>query len=204
MMSMLKLKRPHQTPPGGYVYTDKDLDMNFQANTLKQLVEKVEGMRKINEKEVPSNLHEIIEDWICQRLEQSFVIGEQAPGTQQLYMPYSVVKIATEMFLTKWRLSGGKSCSTKIAEERAVICMACSCNTTNATCLSCRGLVSWIRTKTQRKTSHDSILLVCNKCAVMNIAAIHCDDKYIRKSTTPDVIEAVPDTCWKKIICKGA
>ena len=201
---MLTLRKKHQVPPGGYVYHDPEMDMDFSANTLAQLVEKVALIRRANNLTIPENFKSVIEDWICQRLPKSFVIGDPDPVKQRQFMPLSVVRTATELFMTGWRLNGSKLCTPEEADRRADICIQCEANTTNAACLGCKGLLSWIRTKNQRKTLKDSLLLVCNRCAVMNVAAIHCDEGYIKRSTAPDVLAALPTECWKKAICEGA
>jgi hypothetical protein len=201
-MTMLKLRKKHVTPPGGYRYHDPDLNMNFSANTLATLVSNVATTRKINSKETIPNLAEIIEDSICQVIPQSFVLGEKDMKQRQ-YMPLSVVKIATETFLTDWRISGRQYASREETNNRAEICTKCPENRVNKACLGCRGLTPWVKNWTQRSTGLDDDLLICNCTAVMNVAAIHPDKSYIVSCTTKQQLGNMPDTCWRKKLCEA-
>jgi len=203
---MLTIKRKHESPPGGYWYHDDALAMDLMANTLNQLIEKATGLRKLNDLEVPEGFGAIIEDAICQHLPNSFVVGRDETAQHQwakAYMPLSVVKVATEIFLTGWRNSGRHVVSVEEADRRADVCIACDGNRVNKACLGCRGLISWVRQWTQRKSTRDDALLVCNACAIMNAAHIHADEKWTRRSTNAESLAAMPETCWKKQICKG-
>lgn len=200
---MLKLKKKHVVPPGGYRYHDDDLNMDVRANTLDQLTERVASLRRLNGKDPVKDLKDVIEDWICQRIPQSFVLGEKPKSQIRQYMPLSVVKAATEVFLTKWRVAGRRYCNNDIALNRARICMECPHNRVNKACLGCKGLTPWVRDWTRRTTHLDDDLLICNCCAVMNVAHIHADKAYIREATTSEMLEAMPKTCWRKQICEA-
>jgi hypothetical protein len=199
---MLKLKKAHETPPGGYRFHDDELDMDTQANTKAQLILQCKKLRRLNGVEIPGDFADIIEDWICQRIDQHFVLGEKPPSAIRAYMPLSVVKTATEIFLTQWRIAGRKYVSTAKADERAVICLSCEQNRVNAACLGCKGLTPWVRGWTQRSTTYDQRLLICNCCAVMNVAHIHADNAYIVKATHAEILNAMPATCWRKQLCE--
>ncbi len=72
---MLRLAKRSTTPPGGFRYIDADTDYRFKAPTMQQLVKKVAAHRHANELDIPSDIYEIIEDWICRRLPKGLCLS---------------------------------------------------------------------------------------------------------------------------------
>ena len=132
---MLKLRKKHVVPPGGYRYYDPDLKMKVEKNTLQQLIEEITRLRGLNALEIPDNLADIIENWICEQVPDNFVIGDLTKKPKLGYVPVATVRVATEKFLTKWRATGRKVCSQQEAVRRAAICVQCQENNTNSSCL---------------------------------------------------------------------
>ena len=185
------------TPPTGWSYPEPD-GTYIRAAHWGQLIEMIKQHRKVNNIPVSPELEQEVESWICSQISPELCTGGSS-AQQGKPRPVTVwtVTAATKIALYAWRNENRMSVSLLEAGRRAAICAVCSQNSTNAACLSCRGLVSWVRGWMPRTTPSDSNLYVCNATGIMNIAAVHMGQGPIRSSTPKEVIGRFAKDCWK-------
>ena len=206
MAELLKFRKRNVTPPGGYAFQDPDSEHVIVAGTFDQLVQQVKQHRKANDFEVPDNISDIIEDWICQRIPLDMTSAWNSgrdPLAGKRMLSSTVITKATTDYLHYWRRIGRKFVPVSIANNRGLICSECKSNTNHTACMSCQGTIRWAKDWIRRDTVHDKTLYVCNKCAVLNVVQVHMTTDVIKGLTKETQLAKYPDTCWKKRLLQG-
>ena len=185
------------------MFVDPEDGYRSVAGSLQNLVRLSATHRKANEIDVPINFAEFVEDWICRRIPEDFVEGlgksakkKRRPGTGVLTL--GTVQAASTIELHAHRDAGRICVSPPEAERRAQVCLKCDMNSSSTACMSCRGLVSWIRGWIHGSTTVDKRLYVCKISAIMNIVHVHMTESALASCTPDKMVELHPEHCWKR------
>jgi len=199
MTSSVKLKNKRVVPPIGWVYYVPETKHTIRRATFIDLVQHVKRHFKANELEIPDDIENRIEKFICDRIPLSMTTSTANRNEfSKLRMTVGAVQRATSAALHAWRDEKRRSVSSKEAEERAQICVDCPENTRNTACLSCRGLNNWVKGWQSVSTTKDNQLFICGVSAIMNIAHVHLTEPALRKCISSTLIPKHPETCWKR------
>ncbi|MCH8247080.1 MAG: hypothetical protein IH951_11810 [Bacteroidetes bacterium] len=186
-------------PPIGWRFLDKETGHEFVAGDFNSLCFNVGAYYSVNDRTVPENLPEIVEDWICQQLTDSLVVGGPMHAIRdRRYVTYGMAYSAVKKICERWRDMGRKYVSLQTAEARAKICSDCKFNMPSAACSQCKGLDTWLVQYIRRQTHMDDNLSVCQVTVVMNRAHIHFTEDVLRSATPSNLVPLHPDECWKR------
>jgi hypothetical protein len=199
---VLKFKNPNRVPPGGqWFFKVKETGEFFEdRGSINSLYDKVIRHYVSNKIKVPANLRDLIEDYICANVHESFCSGDREgyPKVKSLDF-FSIIKFTEVLFS---RITVGAELfyvPSSQAEQRALICggeSPCPENNLNM-CVSCNGLRKWgAKLLGNRKTCYDSRLGVCAKCGCLLTAKIHVNIKCLNE--TEETVKELPESCWIK------
>ena len=195
----LKLRRRDVVPPGGWHYIVPGTTKAILSGYWHTLIADVAKYMSSNEIDIPIDLAEQIEDWICRHIPAELTSDPHqvyAPGKRPLTS--HTIETATAIALRAWKNVGRKVVLISEAEERAKICADCKFNISSVSCFSCKGTRQWILQKVQRTTSMDNNLLVCSISGIMNMTHVHMTEEVIRSFSNGNILDNHPDNCWKK------
>jgi hypothetical protein len=198
-----RFKNKAVVPPGGYAYKDPDDGYVSQAATLDQLCMMVSRHRSANGMEVPVNLPEIVEDWICNQIPDSLCTGADAVvrTVSGRTITMTAAQASTTQILHQWRKHNRRTVSKDELARRARICSECKNNTSRSACLSCQGLNTWVK-QWVGGCPMEKQLFVCASNAAMNIAQVHVPLDALKEITSDSVLNVSPPNCWKHAMRK--
>lgn len=197
---MRTFKNAMYTPPGGkWFFEIPETKAYFESVSSRHELEyKVAAHYRANKFEVPKNLWELIQDYMCLHLPEGYCSGAPVEGVRQRYLSFFQILESTEK-----TLRGATMCVTRTeAERRAAICKACPANSLRL-CTSCNGL-----RKTGsglvggRKTKFDPYLGVCEYTGCVLVGQIHLGEEWLAQRVLARIQSAgeeLPAPCWMKI-----
>jgi len=154
--------------------------------------------RSGNDFEIEDNLADIIEDWICHQIPESFTSAyDKSTGPVITNSSAATVTGVTRLLLGLFRKNGRVKVSKELAKARADICRVCPQNKKDAACLSCQGLAHWVRGWVKGPAENEEKLFVCRACAIMNIAQIYVPINVIKPLMNEVMMESHDPDCWK-------
>lgn len=186
-------------PPSGWVF-EVENGFYIKAGHFQKLVDQVRRHLEINKHEIPINLEEVIEHYICLQNPQSVCTGD---GPKRFFPSRKEVESATKAILAVVSDDGKQSfCSQEEAEQRAAQCVDCRNNLNIWGCFLCTGLMKLITKIYKRSTKQDSKLKACGVCRCVNAAQVHLSEKVLVKLPKTAVLTDYPDPpdCWKRAL----
>lgn len=197
---MLKLKHPHDEPPGGWWYRDPEMDAAIRAGTLSALIDAVIQRRRVNALPVADDLPARIEHQICLRIPLELIDGSQDEKGRIVKSPaaralHTAAKL-TQDFLGAWKHHDMAMCDPATAEARAKQCLSCANHARVSYCIGCNGFDSWIYgwLGGQRRTNADKNLTVCMLDGCLLMALVHANNAPLQSVLNFDY----PASCWKR------
>ena len=180
---MMKFRVSRVVPPGGmYFYGVDATGAELRAPTMRRLLELVRGHIEANGRELPANLADLVEDYICRNAPAGFCYGDPEGRPVVRGVSLSQIKEATLRLVS----AGGRA-SPGEARRRIDACGGCPCNDRRM-CPTCVGLVSWARRLVHADCPRDEWLGVCSVDCVALPAKIH-----VAKVPWND---GYPEGCW--------
>lgn len=191
---MLRFRFKHSVPPGGkWFYTIPGTLVYFESyEAYHELERKVRQYYAVNKIEVPANLTELIENYICGVVTPGFCEGEDLRlGRRVRPLTFFEAVEKTEQF---YRGRSRRLVTVKEAVDRATLCQRCAENSLGL-CTSCNGLRDLARRFVGgRKLAQDAWLGVCGVYRLPLNALVHT------MVEAADVLDAVPVTCWTRTV----
>lgn len=164
MEALRKILNRRIVPPGGrYFYRVPETGMEFNHPTSQGLLQAVRGHYAANQIAVPANLWDLIEDYICRHVPESFCSGR---GTSVRTITLHEIRTNTQKLLARGRVTPGE------ASRRVDICLQCEFNDRRM-CPTCVGLVAWAKRLVASSVPRDEWLGVCAVDGTALPAKIH-------------------------------
>ena len=207
-MSILKLSREDQVPPGNYRFTVPETGYRIaDKHTLEELYDRVEQHYLDNKIPLPPNWRELVVDQLCRQLPEGWCYysdGKQYEGNTPVLSLENILKGITSLsaLATEAAAGGDPFVDQSEAEERAKICSRCYYNQRSNFCMGCGGarvILDMVgKVKGQRKTSIDYALQNCGICGCRNDAIVHVKKNILLKGEKEETTNKRPDWCWLK------
>jgi hypothetical protein len=183
------------TPPCGWIYAPDFVGTTIKANSFKELCENVRAIYHINHRELPDDLDDRIQDYLCRMSPTGFSAG----FVNKLVFTSRTLMSGTAALGALLRFQGGGFVDQQTADERALICSQCDYNVANPSCYTCKGFAVVINQVRRGRTSVlDNKLNVCGICGCFIKALIHVNRHVLKASTKKRDVGHYPDWCWKK------
>lgn len=197
-----RLLRYDTVPPGGFRYFVPETKTRVVAPDWKSLVSKVISNLSANG-HVPSALIESeIQEQLCASLPPGQCMNEAGKPVESRAqsLTWTEVKRGT-LTLIAWAKAGRQKVDQLTAEARAKTCSECPYNQAIDGCSSCnagvlREMVNMI--VNGGTTKAENLLHACAFCGCSNKAQIWIPLEILHKHTPDDLLEALPDWCWKR------
>lgn len=207
-MSLLKLSRDDQVPPGNFRFTVPETGFKITGELTKQgLFDRVERHYKDNNIPLPENWKDLVMDQLCRQLPEGWCYysdGKQYEGNSSLLSFDNILKGITSLsaLATEAATGGDPFVDQNEAEERAKICSRCYYNQNSGFCMGCGGarvILDMVgKVKGSRKTSIDYALQNCGICGCRNDAIVHVKKNILLKGEKEETTNKRPDWCWLK------
>ncbi len=196
------LERKHETPPGGFRYTQPETKMFFRTVTWRDLVQLVHQHRRANNLPVGLFFEQEIEQQLCGELPPGWCrepTVPPSPGRGALTLKEIILGTKT---LASWVMGGGKRVELQEANRRASICVGCPMNQEIADCSACNETT--LRAAVELVTSggvtdQEGKLKACAVCGCSNKAQVWLPLDILQKHLPDEMNARLPDICWKKI-----
>ena len=187
---MIEPVQQHETPSGGWQYTDPRTNMRYVEHALSAVLNKVYTSWIANDIAIPADWQAVIRQEIC---EQRPDIECREIGEPETYV--TVDDIARFGNTVKnWLADGGKWVEKPEAERRAAICSTCVYNRHTKLCFGCKSALTWLAERIGwPETSKDPELLSCKRCKCLLKLKVH-----MPLSVLDDAGVKYPDWCWAK------
>jgi hypothetical protein len=183
---MLSIRLPQYAPPGGqWFYTVPETGRAFASSAGIVDVERaVVGHLEAAKLEIPLDLRQRIEHYMCQRLPEGLCIGD---GTR---LPGQTAPTYFGVLAELPKLQDKALVAPHLAEARATVCKTCP-NNNLGLCTSCNNLQDQtLRYVGQRRVVQLPYLGVCTFYGVPNYGLV-----WLQK---PWAKAGLPDNCWAK------
>jgi hypothetical protein len=198
---MALLSTPNTTPPGGFVFLQKETQTRLESRFLSELAKLVadhrayKGLPRATEDEARVD----IERQICADAPPGVCHGEQAED----YSPFnnlarhiSLDKIESFSFAAfEFLKSGMKIVDVEEQDRRVEICRGCKFNYQPSAC-SCTPLWAFLNSIVP-KSRHRDNLFVCGICGCALQAKIVAPDGVVKESNRGRGLR-FPEWCWQK------
>jgi hypothetical protein len=204
---MLRLRDKGRGIPGGFQYHQSETDTVIHGPHWWGLVDSVLAHRRANKLRVPVMFEDEIESQVALRVHQvapDLVFDEDAQIVHR-YVPQprrwnwnDVLQFTATIGDSV--LHGSPRVGPEIAAERAAVCAGCQYNVAIAGCAGCgtNAIASLIGRLAAGTTPSDGALKACEFCGCFNKAAVWFPVDLLQRHMTPEVMESLPDFCWKK------
>ena len=181
------------TPPDGYRYVDPVDGFVAHAWTYVDWVDVQAAHLRANEREIPPNLGDLMQDQICKTLPPGWCLFDdperKRPSTS---ISFNDVTAGLKTF-ARWIAGGYKYVAQSEADRRAVICSRCYYNVQVQGCAGCSAAVQEV--VRDKKTKHDLALRSCAVCKCFLKAKVHFPIETL--DTQSDKVQSLyPDFCW--------
>lgn len=139
--------------------------------------------------DVPGNLQELVESYMCESLPDGFCTGHPSISNPTWH---SVLN-ATQAMVKKAQAAGGAGPQLfQEIDRRVGICQVCQQHSVSM-CVTCSGLLSaFDGFRKNRRTAYDRNVRVCRATHGLLPVLIHLDPKYV----VPVAGFCLPDNCW--------
>ena len=156
------------------------------------LLEKVRRSLESDGLEIPANLSELVQDFMCAQLPDRFCVGAESGANPRSWRPdyFTVLNATTAMAKAAEAAGGYGRQMMQDLERRGAACASCPLHDMTM-CISCNGLLSaFDHYRVGRRTPYDSSLRVCSGCAGVLPVMIHMDARFAKP------VRTLPETCW--------
>jgi len=206
-MSLMKLVRRSEVPPGSYRFTVPETGYWIgNEHTLEGLLGRIEAHYNANNIPLPDNWKEKVEDQLCRQLPPGWCVYNGVPATGitpdlSAEKVLKGIKSLAAMFVSVIK-GEDPFVDGNTANERAKICSRCYYNMNTPYCGGCgvgneiRELVSNV--KGGRTTPYDQFLKACGICGCKNEAIVHVNRNLLLSGEKSETTAARPDWCWLK------
>jgi len=178
----------HETPPGGWSYTDPRTSIKYVEYSISAILTKCYKSWIANDIAIPADWQALIRQEIC---EQRPDIECREVGEPERFTTYADVERFAGT-LKNWLAQGAQWVPIEEAERRAAICVACHENRSAKLCLACSAL-KWVAERAgMPSTSRDPELQNCRVCGCVNRIAVH-----VPKDALDVTGLTFPKHCWK-------
>ncbi len=180
----------HETPPGGWSYTDPRTSIKYVEYSISAILTKCYKSWIANDIPIPADWQALIRQEIC---EQRPDIECREIGEPETYV--TVDDIARFGSTAKnWLENGGTWVDKPEAERRAAICADCVFNKPVKLCFGCQTALSWLAHRIGwPETSRDAELSSCKRCKCLLKLKVHMPLNVLDDSGV-----SYPDWCWAK------
>ena len=178
----------HETPPGGWSYTDPRTQIAYKEHALTAVLQKVYRSWIANDTPIPADWQALIRQEIC---EQRPDIECREIGEPERFTTYADVERFAGT-LKNWLAQGAQWVPIEEAERRAAICAACVENRSARLCIACTALRWMAERSGMPSTSKDAELKTCRVCGCWNSIAVH-----VPKDALDVTGLTFPKHCWK-------
>ena len=207
---MKRLKRHNVTPPGGWKDVEPLTGTECDGYDLPSLVLAEKRVLQTAGKEVPSNLSDIIEDRICNRLDRSkWQTRETGGAVTMTTVDYADAPEISDVAraldtLLPWTVAGRPLVSIVEQRARTEICAACPYNVLHKPCGMCAAAYTIVRlARARRHVEKTGALRVCKVCKCDNRVSVVVPDRFLVRSLSDPLVELTWDRCWKREIWKN-
>jgi len=192
---MLKLKDKAVIPPGGKFFYEGPLcdGMLFKMSSMDALLSAVTRYMQANEKPVPEDIAEQIEDWLCRRMPAGTCVDEKG-RTANPSVNKTVTGVQRLTRQVQQRGDWGTVPYATVA-ERAACCRSCPNNIPVVGCASCVGLSDLITGMLRGRDVPDvKWLLTCRISQTFIPIELYVSSKAVKFDKKRS---RYPATCWK-------
>lgn len=199
-----KLLNDHRGLPGGWIYRVPETGIEVFAGSWPQLHEFVRRHYAANAIEVPSNLDDLMLEYICKNGADCAYDDVEIPkpaGRKSLQIG-DVIRFS--MSLLHGLTVGGGKVSQEEANRRANICSGCRFNRKPLGCTGCnaRVLKEAVKTFSQHgSTPYDEQVQSCEFCGCFIRSMVWFPIETLHRFTDATENENLPAHCWKKRPC---
>jgi hypothetical protein len=183
-------------PPDGFRYRDPVDGFISHAWDYSTWVEQMDKHLRVNNREVPPNLGEIMQEQLCMTLPPGWCNYDDSNRERAsiITLNWEDVKEAAQRF-AGWIKDGAPLVDQKEADRRALVCARCYLNVNISGCSACQAVVEAL--SSGLKTHHDQYLKSCAACKCNLKAKVHFPYETLDKEN-PRVQSLYPDHCWMK------
>lgn len=182
-------------PPDGYRYTFPEDGYFVHAWTYTDWVNEAVAHLKTNNRTVPDDLAEQMEEQLCTSLETGWCNYDDPNRPRpNLVLGWSDVVGALETF-GKFIASGATFVDQAEADRRALICSRCFMNTMISGCSGCQKMIKEVMQS--RATKYDYALKACGVCKCVLRAKVHFPIKTL-DTGNEKLQQMYPQHCWLK------
>lgn len=190
---MMRFRYKQSVPPGGkwfYRVPETEAGIWFESFSSKlQLQRMVEDYLVLNKKEVPKDLPDRIENFICRHVGGGFCEGEDQELGSKPVQPVTFFEVVRQLELF-YRGKKRSLVSRREAERRAGICRPCAEHVLGL-CTKCNGLRDTASRFVRGRTSpQDPWMGVCRRYMLPLSGLIHTK---VEGWARPD---GAPEQCW--------
>ena len=171
----LKLKRKNMDPPSGWIF-EVENGFTIRAGHFEKLIRSIKRHLETNNYEIPDNLEEIIEHYICLQNPEGICTGD---GPKRFFPSRTQVEAATKVMIAAFTQGEDALISPEVAEKRAAQCVECPRNLNIWGCFLCTGFMKLITRTYKRQTPFDKKLRACSVCGCVNAAQVHLSEKIL-------------------------
>jgi hypothetical protein len=199
MLMTAHLPNTTTAPPGQWKYRMPETGQMFGPSPdLEGLIIQLRASYKANGYDIPHNLPELIEAFICADV-PNYCNGDAPPSVDLRKL--GAITYHTVMHSLKRFFGSDERVPQELAEKRAAICVTCTENVSRTDCTSCN--LSSLRNAIvkiigSRKTSFDDRLQVCRVCICEVRAKVHLPLSRLEKLSTESELEQLPAHCWQR------
>lgn len=205
MSDLKKLALPNITtaPPGGWRYTVPETKQSFAESNLEALLKTLKAHYRATGYDVPLDLVERIEAFICAEVPEYCGAGPSALSQvvgkiEDAVLTFHAV-IQGMRTLAGWVAGSGERVALEVAEKRASICARCPLNVQPKGCTGCNmGVLRQLTEKFVggKRTSYYEQLKACKACACQLNAKVHLPRSNIWPKMSEKQKAQLPSECW--------
>lgn len=189
----LALRFPSVEPPGGWRWIDDGkTGVEIKAGHRAALHLAVSKFLSENGRDVPVDLPEIVDDWLCRHAPPEFTLGaaENHPGR---HFSSASIKTITGRVLREAR---GKTVETALQGRRSETCKVCPGNVPTSGCSGCGGLKMWVREWLGELPPGSEWLQVCQFAIAMLTALVQARSETLQRCLGRYDLAGFPEACW--------
>jgi hypothetical protein len=180
-------------PPDGFRYVDPFDGYLSHAWTYVDWVALQSGHLQANNREIPPDLGEQMQDQLCQSLPPGWCLYDDPLRPRpSVSLSWNDVAAGVKTF-ARWITEGRPYVAQQEADRRALICSRCYLNVNVQGCAGCQKAV--VEVTGNRKTKHDQSLRSCAVCKCFLRAKVHFP-VHTLDTQSEKVQSMYPGFCW--------
>lgn len=199
-----KIEQLIETPPGGWVYSIKELHPSVgtcgPCNALPDLLKEIAKRYAANAMEVPADIKQRVANQMCPRLKPGWC-EPQRPGFVSVLLRDLSTVVSGTRNLISWLASGAPQVDDELADARSGVCKDCPYNALPSGCFSCNSaeLLNLIESASKAEpTKWHSYLNACHICGCALKVKIRIPAALLRANLSADKLALFPVWCWMR------